>query len=267
MTTKDTFLVLQDTGLYTVTAIKQGYCNSSSDAFHYPCIPGLALPYIYLGKDTLFVSHAEADSFIWYRNGQFYAAGRDSIILLSDTGLFTATALKSKYCRASSEPLFVACLDKLLSLIIWLSKDTLFAIQNQADSFVWYRNGQKLKTSKEAFIKLTDTGIYYAEAIKKLHCTRSSASLHVSELKTNLNNVSKNNVRIYPNPADESFTIETESDDLFMVRLYDYEGKMVFEKQTDTNKAKLDISTLTQGLYIIELSNYKTLFHYKIAIQ
>ena len=265
--TKDTFIILADTGTYRVEAAKQGYCNSSSNPLVYKCFEGLAQPGIFLNGDTLYANQPQADSFLWFRNNVPFRKTSDSFIVLSDTGIFRVEAIKQKYCNQSSASISNKCLNNLIKPSIFLSRDTLFTNQPQADSFVWFRNGQQFNVTKQPFIKLSDTGIYRVEAAKKQHCNRSSSSWHVSKLDVSIQQLQNSGIEIYPNPADEAIIIDTESSETFMIRIFDYGGKLVFEKQTGTNKTKIDISYLTQGLYIIELSNYKTLFHYKIIIQ
>ncbi|MBL7836702.1 MAG: T9SS type A sorting domain-containing protein [Bacteroidetes bacterium] len=265
--TKDTFIELNDTGAYKISASKQGYCNNMSDAFNYPCLIGLIEPILYLSTDTIFVRHIEADSFVWYRNNIKFTFTIDSFILPSDTGTFKVDAYTDKFCHSTSKPLYVHCLDRLTTPDIYLSRDTLYAEVSQADSFLWYRNGKNIMTTKEAFIKISDTGTYYVEAVKKLNCKRRSSILLVSEIKTSLKSIIQNNIKIFPNPADETISIEIDEFAEFEIRLYDFEGRLQYEGNTSGVMTILKIEEFTQGLYLIELINNKTLYYYKILIR
>ncbi|MEN9344988.1 MAG: hypothetical protein RLZZ60_457 [Bacteroidota bacterium] len=266
-TTRDTFIVLNDTGTYMVSASKQGFCNNMSDVFNYPCLIGLTVPIIYLKTDTIFATHGEADSFVWYRNNIKYTSTIDSFLLLSDTGTFEVDAYRDKFCHSTSKPLYVHCLDRLAIPVIYLSRDTLYATVSLADSFLWYRNGKNIKSTKEAFIKISDTGTYYVEATKALNCNRRSSFLLVSEINTSLQSIIQKNIKIFPNPADETISIEIDEFVEFDIRLYDIEGRLQYEGNTSGAMTILNIEEFKQGLYLIELSNNQTLHYYKILIQ
>lgn len=265
--TKDTFILLNDTGTFMVTASKQGHCDNAGDVFNYPCIPGLAIPTIHLQKVTIIANHSEADSFVWYRNGQVYLSGTDSFILPDDTGTFRVEAYLDKYCHTTSKGIHVTCLDKMTTPGIRLSRDTLYATGTQADSFAWYRNGQKIKITKEEFIKLSDTGTYRVEAIRNRYCSKISESLLINKFDVGFKRLSSGNIGIYPNPADETLTIVTLVENGFIIRLYDSEGRLVLENTSEGSVTTLNVVEFTQGLYHLELNNYQTTYHYKILIQ
>jgi len=77
-----------------------------------------------------------------------------------------------------------------------------------------------------------------------------------------------NTIRIYPNPANQSFTIDLSAGgeaETLILRLYDIYGKCVKQKKIHSIKEQTNISTLPYGLYLLKISSdNKTLYSNKI---
>ncbi len=58
-----------------------------------------------------------------------------------------------------------------------------------------------------------------------------------------------NDVKVYPNPANTNFFIESPKS-ISRVILYDITGKQVFVNNSVKNNVSVDVSALTQGLYL-----------------
>ena len=71
-----------------------------------------------------------------------------------------------------------------------------------------------------------------------------------------------NTIKIYPNPANQSFTIDLSTGDkaeTVILQLYDIQGVCVKQKKIHSSKEQIDISHILSGLYFIKLnSNDKT---------
>lgn len=226
----------------------------------------------FLGKDTFYGQGTSINKTLSAPNGMhcyFWLSDSSygNTLLADSAGIYIARITNQAFCVVTDTITITECINDLAIPSIFRSGDTLYTYHQTADSFVWHRNEKQYKVTKYPFMKLSDTGTYRVEAAKKQHCNRSSSSWHVSKLDVSIWQLQTSGIEIYPNPADESIIIDTETAEPFMIKIFDYEGKLVLEIQSYTNKTNLDISYLTQGLYIIELSNYKTLFHYKLAIQ
>ena len=68
-------------------------------------------------------------------------------------------------------------------------------------------------------------------------------------------NVERNNVSVYPNPAANYFIVEPGNLKNFRIRLYDVNSRLLSEQ---ANKTYYDIADLSKGLYIIEITDLKT---------
>ena len=68
----------------------------------------------------------------------------------------------------------------------------------------------------------------------------------------------KKTLKIYPNPVKNEINLISE-ELITKIKLYNYQGKLVLEKNNDVEFIK--VSSLTSGIYFIEvfMNNYKSL--------
>jgi|GEM_PF-3124465 hypothetical protein len=84
---------------------------------------------------------------------------------------------------------------------------------------------------------------------------------------TSINQLSNNNaINIYPNPAQNNFTIETSSNEKQTVSVFDITGKLVLS-QTINGKTNIDISNFTNGVYFIQVQTNTNVITKKIIVQ
>jgi len=62
-------------------------------------------------------------------------------------------------------------------------------------------------------------------------------------------------VNIYPNPASDIINIQVENGDATNIEIYDMQGKIVLQDLLNGNNTSLNVSSLTNGLYILSLKN------------
>lgn len=69
-------------------------------------------------------------------------------------------------------------------------------------------------------------------------------------------------VHIYPNPASQIITVNTESlPTNLTLRVFDMNGKAVIDQVLNSNNAMIDISALKSGNYVVVLQNSMNLIH------
>jgi PKD repeat protein len=71
---------------------------------------------------------------------------------------------------------------------------------------------------------------------------------------------------IYPNPNNGNFTIETTSTEKQTLQLVDVTGKLVLQ-QTITGKTNIDVSSLDNGIYFVQINTSEGFFTKKIIVQ
>jgi len=75
----------------------------------------------------------------------------------------------------------------------------------------------------------------------------------------------KNNVTLFPNPCNNIVHINTDSKGLKEYKVYDVYGNLVLLKKSMTKHEKLDLSTLSAGIYIINIDDFSTIHQNRIV--
>ncbi|HRN40794.1 MAG TPA: T9SS type A sorting domain-containing protein [Vicingus sp.] len=78
---------------------------------------------------------------------------------------------------------------------------------------------------------------------------------------------SKNEIRIYPNPAKNSLTIFFENDNSSTIQIVDITGKIVLTKKLIKTIERLDISSLQNGMYFIKIQSNEKDFVQKLIVK
>ncbi|MBV6485967.1 MAG: hypothetical protein KFKLKKLM_02595 [Flavobacteriales bacterium] len=78
---------------------------------------------------------------------------------------------------------------------------------------------------------------------------------------------SKNEIRIYPNPAKNSLTISFENDNSSTIQIVDITGKIVLTKKLIKTIERLDISSLQNGMYFIKIQSNEKDFVQKLIVK
>ncbi len=75
------------------------------------------------------------------------------------------------------------------------------------------------------------------------------------------NNLTANDVTLYPNPSKENVTINISQPIIvsIQINIYDNAGKLVYEKNSKDNKTVIDVSEWTKGIYTLEIKQSKPL--------
>lgn len=88
--------------------------------------------------------------------------------------------------------------------------------------------------------------------------TRIPVSVQVSGGSLSTVETKANGLKIYPNPSDGLFTIESPTGTSSVkAEVYDASGKLVFAREFRGNKAQLDLTSHPAGVYILALTNDK----------
>jgi glucose/arabinose dehydrogenase len=75
------------------------------------------------------------------------------------------------------------------------------------------------------------------------------------------------NVKMYPNPAKDNLTVDTAGADLpLQARIYDLSGKLLHSATIQQDQQRIDISNLSSGLYLTEITSSNGISRQKIVI-
>jgi len=90
---------------------------------------------------------------------------------------------------------------------------------------------------------------------------------------TNVSDISKSNLSVYPNPTTDKLFIQsnTEINSELIISIYDNIGRILYSQMLDELLAdgayEIDISTFTNGIYILQINNSKSITIEKIIKQ
>jgi hypothetical protein len=103
----------------------------------------------------------------------------------------------------------------------------------------------EMKNIDESAMIYTTTSTQFASTVTQAFCVNNITSVE---------NNAVNNVRLYPNPANDFVFIEgLENNSLLNV--FDINGKLIFSTVVNSDKQTLDVSNYIQGIYFVTFSN------------
>ena len=138
------------------------------------------------------------------------------------------------------------------------SNDTLLLVSSGTGEFYqWYLNNNIISNAVGTSYIATQSGSYRVSVIDSVGClTSSGPSLFI---ETGINTViSEPSVMIYPNPNPGRFTLECEDAAPRIVSIIDMMGRVVLDNVTVKGLHQFDLSTLTEGIYYIHISDGKS---------
>ncbi|WP_041758281.1 T9SS type A sorting domain-containing protein [Psychroflexus torquis] len=72
---------------------------------------------------------------------------------------------------------------------------------------------------------------------------------------------------VYPNPTKEIININSEYSQRYTIIVYDIFGKVLIQEEKTTNKTKLDLSNLINGVYLVSFQDGLKRYSVKIIKQ
>jgi len=126
------------------------------------------------------------------------------------------------------------------------------------DDCVWYVNGNPIDTIAGLWVMPDSTTTYILEQTICGYTTYDTVTVTV--LPTNINELFKeNNIRIYPNPNDGTFTIEhNQNTNNYVLEIVGVMGNMVHrEILTSGNQQKIETKQLSSGIYFVKILNHQ----------
>lgn len=97
----------------------------------------------------------------------------------------------------------------------------------------------------------------------------SRGNIYYSEVEyTNMQELASENVRLYPNPANNIIRVNTSPDVNSSIKIYDLFGKLLYSKDNIGNNKAINLPDLQQGIYIYEImSNEEVVSNGKLIIE
>ena len=229
-------------------------------------VPNTNLPITYSisgpGK-IVAVDNGNAMSYESFRGNNRNLFNGKSLVIVRPTcgeGTIVVTA-KTNSTTISSASVSIKTTSIKAKPVIGQNKDTLSAFP-VGYSYQWYLNDQPIPgATQQTYIKSIQ-GAYKVEVTDGNGCLVKSDS-QVPTGSDSYNSVSVLN--IYPNPSHEKIFIETDNTNVdFIIRLLSVQGALLKEIKSRSSLSELDIQTLSNGIYILEVDTSNGSIYKKI---
>ncbi|MFP3859182.1 MAG: C25 family cysteine peptidase [Bacteroidales bacterium] len=115
--------------------------------------------------------------------------------------------------------------------------------------------------------KYTITAEGYDKHEDSIELTSNKSLEILIEEETNINDLSSEGLKVYPNPADDKVIIENTSGEIIGFEIMDVNGKVVQNDILKKNLNPVDISLHPTGIYLIRFSINNKIINYKLIIR
>ena len=117
----------------------------------------------------------------------------------------------------------------------------------------------------------SSSGVY--TLVLQLFCPNKSQAeflkaydqIYIDKSLTNVENISNNNILIYPNPFENNLIISLDNDQTSEVILTDISGKIILNQKFNQRLIELDLGELSRGQYFVTIKNNSYFINRKIV--
>lgn len=167
-------------------------------------------------------------------------------------GSYYLTVTENGNCTALSNLLTIS-VNNPPSVSVSVNGDTLTSIG--AVGYLWYLNGQPIPNATNSVYVAEVSGTYSVEVTDANGCSATSNGIPV--IINGILNTVNNSLKLYPNPVNDELLIEGLSftaGNKVAVEIFDGTGRKVLEHMLTRGKNKLNVSTLSKGVYLLKTS-------------
>lgn len=188
----------------------------------------------------------------------------------SQSGTYYDTLSNSQGCDSIVELNLHVKQEQLVS--VNASQDTVFIGDSVQFSFngqgnaIWFLGSGDTLSSNTITHSFNQPGNYNVVVeVEYLGCSyKDSITIYVYQPTTTIEESTKEYYTVYPNPASDEIVIEML--DLSRVRIFNSNGLMMSDISSKNNMMKVDVSTLTKGIYMVLLDSKLGQKQYKLVI-
>jgi len=199
--------------------------------------------------DSVVLTASGGSTYLWSNGGSTSS-------ISASVGTYTVTATDNNGCTAATlydlQP-YTPLTDSLAQ-----SNDTLVLISSGTGEFYqWYLNDSIINGAIGTSYFPTQSGAYQVSVIDSQGCLSSSGAVYITEAGINTIEADPT-VRIYPNPNSGIFTLVSADALPHMVTITDATGRKVMDNVTFSHEQQFDLTSLTDGIYYLRVSDSKT---------
>ncbi|HEY8403482.1 MAG TPA: T9SS type A sorting domain-containing protein [Flavobacteriales bacterium] len=192
--------------------------------------------------------------YTWYRNGMPIPGQNGPTLTMTEGGQYYCEVQSAFGCVATS-------MSYLYCPAVVISYDALameLEVPNVYDTYQWYYNGEPIPGATTFYVLAELPGEYHVVVTTTYGCHLTSEQYN---LMVGVQEHDSLLYRIYPNPVESELTIQrVESGAEQTLRIVDALGKAVLYQLISSGATTIavDMSSLSPGIYVVELGNAKT---------
>lgn len=220
---------------------------------------------------TLSVVATDADYYQWFADTNAINNAFLADFTTAASGMFSVEVTNNHGCRANSATQKITVAPKPIKPNVWISGNTLNTNASGV-SLRWYFEGNLLTGAVSQTYPFTQTGNYFVIGTNALGCSTSSDTIFAT-YQSGIDEHEALNVTIRPNPATDNVMIQgtCDFDENLNIAIKDALGNLVkslyYQPIAGMLDIKLDVSSLSKGVYFIELKSSKSSLVRKIVVQ
>lgn len=260
----------------TITSVDSVY------VYEFPAAPDILVSpaeEVCQGEAALLKTTTYAENINWYLNDSLLLDATQTTLEAAETGRYRVSYTSDLGCTVFSEiqNVFIKSLPPApdftnVDNLLQLSDESILTSQR---SLQWYLNGNVIPDAIDATLCVENSGIYTLEIVDGVTGCTNSASVNVDYdaniINCNLTNVEDlriEDLKIYPNPASDFLQVElaTDSHQNLQIRVLDLLGRSYLQ-QTAKSYMQIEISSLPNGVYYLELRDAKAVLTHKFVKQ
>ena len=176
-----------------------------------------------------------------------------------NSGSYSANVVDAYGCNNKSDTISISSKPSPSKPTIFLSNDTLKTV-GLYNYYQWYLNGAPIANTNNNYIVITESGDYHLEVYNSNLCSNQSEIENI--LFNSLENYKNHDLNIYPNPFSDNITFEV--NDEYFVKIYDLNGKVLYNSIVNQAEKTLNLQFLKKGVYQVMLINKNETINLKI---
>lgn len=202
------------------------------------------------------------DSLQWFLDGVPITGANDTLLLVTEPGLYSVEAIdRSTFCRSSSAAVYLDSLRISIPAISYDSLSEAYSVDAPVatQAYQWYTDMDVLVAEGDSFAPATN-GSFYAVAIDTATGCSSAPTQVFSFVSGLASPLSLTGWRVSPNPTQGLLYLQAELLRPVSVALavYDLAGRQLLQRDLGPTHGAvetiLDLSQLPAGVYLLELT-------------
>ncbi len=247
-------ITVTQAGTYTVTLGNSSTCQATSALItitvNNPIVPVISAnnTSICSGSNAIIsVTNGSFNTYSW--NG---TTGNSSSVTVNQAGTYSVNTIDNNGCSATSNIVTITVNTAITPTITQIGN---ILTSSAAVSYQWYFNGTPINGATSQSYTATQNGSYTVEISDSNGCTAMSSPINITISGIN-KDIEEINFAVYPNPASNNFTIQTENTShTYNVTISSITGNIVYNNMNMSGTQLIDCNNWSTSVYIINVQS------------